>query len=78
MKLTPQIVRSFMLLRHPDFSSLRDWIEGERNEALERMASVRDVESWRADQGRAKVLKEILEMVDSSDTLMEKLNLNRK
>ena len=48
-----------------------------RQDALERMASASDDKQWLRAQGRAQLLKELLDLIANGNQIAEKLNATR-
>lgn len=68
------IVAALLRLKAPEFDPLVGYLRAVHQKALEDMAAVGDHDQWKRLQGRAQVLKELLELVESSDKLAAKLD----
>lgn len=75
MKLTFSTANAFQKLKAPELAPIVEWIQAERQEALELMAVVGDEMRWRKAQGRAQLAQELLELVENSAELAAKLNV---
>ena len=74
MKLTFSTANAFQKLKAPELAPIVEWIQAERQDALELMAVVGDEMRWRKAQGRAQFAQELLVMVEKSSELAATLN----
>lgn len=78
MKLDEKVIRCFTQLRSPEMQPLMEYLAALRLEALEMMGQVTDVDKIYRLQGKAGAIREILELVESAEVVIAKMNANRK
>lgn len=72
-QITFSIANAFSKLRAPDFEPVLTYLRAERQDAMELMTRLSDEQSWRQLQGKAKLIEELLTLVETSPELMAKL-----
>ena len=78
MRIDERIARCFSLLRGPEFEPLLAYLKSKRLETLEDMAHTSDEKLVFKFQGEAKVLKELLDNIEKSETLIAKFKANSR
>lgn len=68
---------AFSRLGLPDGEAVVGHLRALRQDALERMASASDDKQWLRAQGRAQLLKELLDLVANGNQIAAKLNATR-
>ena len=78
MKLDEKVVRCFSHLRAPEFAPLVEYLKAYRLETLERMAQVGEPDKVYRLQGQVGAIREILDLVEGAESIMARMNANRK
>jgi hypothetical protein len=73
MRIDERIARCFSQLRAQEFQPLVEYLKAERNETLEALTQVQDQNTIYRLQGKAVLLKDLLEYVEGADALVAKL-----
>ncbi len=73
MRVTLPIAQAFNKLKHAELNPIVEFLEASRGEALELMAQCGDEWQWRQAQGRAALIKELLDLVAKAPELADKL-----
>jgi hypothetical protein len=74
-----RLLRSLAVLRnHPSWDTVLDHLIRERAKALEMLAESADEVALRRLQGRAQVLKEVLDLADKPDEFLAKLEAPKR
>lgn len=72
IKLTDARLTALMRLKAPEFDAFREMLEEVHRVALGDMADIADADLWRKLQGRARLARELLDLVNSSSELAAK------
>lgn len=72
VRVDERVARCLSLLRSPEFKPLLEFLEARKQETLESLVNVQDKDQMVRLQGRAIELKEILELVGQSESLLTK------
>jgi len=73
IRVDERVARCLTVLRAEEFAPLLAYLRNCRAESLEKLAVTHDVVRLHQLQGEANVLKELLELVERSGELTEKL-----
>jgi len=73
VRIDDRVARSFTLLKNPEFTALLVYWKAQLDDVTTEMISAADERRLRQLQGRAVCLKELLDTVDDSHQLLEKL-----
>lgn len=73
MRIDERIARCFAQLRAQEFNPLVEYLRAERHETLESLTQVHDQNTIYRLQGKAGLLKELLEYVEGAEALIAKL-----
>jgi len=72
VRIDERIARCLLQLQSPEFKPLLEYFQARQQETLERLVDSQDKDQMVRLQGRAVELKEILELVDQSASLVAK------
>ena len=78
MKLDEKVIRCFSQLRSPEMQPLTEYLKGVKAETLEKLSQVGDVEQVYRLQGKVGAIRELLELVETSEDVIAKMKSNRK
>lgn len=78
MRIDERVARCLSLLRSPEFEPLVAYFKSKRLETLEDMAHTLDEKLIYKFQGEAKMLLELIENIEKSETLVAKLKANSR
>lgn len=73
-RLTLSIANAFNRLKAPELSPIVEFIQAERQEALELMSRSTEEWQWRKLQGKAQFAEDLLKYVAEANALAGKLN----
>lgn len=76
-RIDTSVARNMLTLKAPDFGPFISWLFQERAEALEELATAVDEKRILRLQGKVQFLKDLLDNIEKSDDLLEKLVTNR-
>lgn len=78
MKIDEKVVRCFSHLRAPEFAPFLEYLKAEKQQALEMMAQVTDVDKIYRLQGKAGAVGDLISYVENAEALIAKFSANRK
>lgn len=73
VKVDERVARCLGMMRSSDFEPLMTYLRALRQEQLEMMAVAIDMPHIHKFQGKADILKTLIEFVDNNDALIKKL-----
>jgi hypothetical protein len=72
VRVNHQIAKCLTVLRNPEMQPLLNFLRARQQETFERLVDTQDKDQMVRLQGRAVELKEILELVEQSESLLAK------
>lgn len=78
MRIDERVARCLTMLRGPEFEPLLVYLKAKRLESLEDMAHTLDDKLIYKFQGEAKMLLELIENIEKSETLVAKLKASSR
>ena len=73
MKINEQLARCFGTLRAPELAPYLEYLKAEKQEALELMAQVVDLDKIYRLQGRVASLGELIQLIEGAEALIAKM-----
>jgi hypothetical protein len=77
VRIDERVARCFGLLRQPEFTPLRTYLQDMRTELMENAMGMRDDTMIHRTQGKVEALKDLIEHIEKSDVLLAKTRQQR-